>query len=160
MCVVVGCASCALQFISKSFLPLLLEPVLGDYSRNVPAARNAEVLSVTIALVNKLKGEFAPHVTQIMDSVVRFTLEMISPNYQDHPDHRMLLFKLLQELVVSLPALDPVTIKVVVDAVIFGLKHQQRDVAEPVGQALLGLCCVCTLLCPGLSHCVTASCCS
>ena len=120
------------QFISENFLPHLLEPVLGDYARNVPAARNAEVLSVTIALVVRLKGDFAPHVPQIMESVVRYTLEMISLNTHDFPEHRVLLFKLLQELVSVLSTMDPPTIKVIVDAVIFGFKHQQRDVAEPV----------------------------
>ncbi len=123
------------QFISKNFLPLLLEPVLGGYSRSAPAARNSEVLSVTIAIVTKLRGEFAPHVGQIMDSVVRFTLEMISTNTHDFPEFRVLLFKLLQEIVTNLPAIEPAVIKVMVDAVMFGLQHQQREVAEPVRRA-------------------------
>jgi exportin-1 len=118
----------------------MLDPILGDYSRNVPAARNAEVLSVTIALVVKLREGFAPHVPHIMDSVVRFTLEMISPNTHDFPEHRVLLFKLLQELVSVLPSMDPTTIKVIVDAVIFGFKHQQRDVSEPVRALCVSMC--------------------
>lgn len=39
--------------IGKQFVPPMLDPVLGDYSRNVPDARESEVLSLFATIVNK-----------------------------------------------------------------------------------------------------------
>lgn len=39
--------------IGKQFVPPMLDPVLGDYARNVPDARESEVLSLFATIVNK-----------------------------------------------------------------------------------------------------------
>ena len=43
-----------LQMIHDNIVPKLLEAVLLDYKRNVPDAREAEVLNVMTTIVNKL----------------------------------------------------------------------------------------------------------
>jgi len=39
--------------IGKQFVPPMMDPVLGDYARNVPDARESEVLSLFATIVNK-----------------------------------------------------------------------------------------------------------
>jgi len=39
--------------IAKHFVPPMMDPVLGDYARNVPDARESEVLSLFATIVNK-----------------------------------------------------------------------------------------------------------
>ena len=41
--------------VAENLIPGLLETVLGDYTRNVPDARDAEVLMVLASVVNKLR---------------------------------------------------------------------------------------------------------
>jgi exportin-1 len=43
-----------LDMVHKQMVPQLLETVLLDYKRNVPDAREAEVLNVMTTLINKL----------------------------------------------------------------------------------------------------------
>lgn len=43
-----------LEMVQKALVPQLLEAVLLDYKRNVPDAREAEVLNVMTTIVNKL----------------------------------------------------------------------------------------------------------
>ena len=43
-----------LEGVNTTLIPNLLEAVLGDYARNVPAARDAEVLNVMATIMNKL----------------------------------------------------------------------------------------------------------
>jgi exportin-1 len=39
--------------VGKQFVPPMMEPVLADYSRNVPDARESEVLSLYATIINK-----------------------------------------------------------------------------------------------------------
>jgi exportin-1 len=43
------------QLVAQNFVPPLLDPVLGDYQRAIPDARDAEVLSLFATIVNKLQ---------------------------------------------------------------------------------------------------------
>lgn len=49
-----------LQMVNDSMVPPLLDAILLDYQRNVPDARDAEVLSVTTALIKKLHVRWTP----------------------------------------------------------------------------------------------------
>ena len=46
------------QMVADNFVPPLLEAVLLDYQRNVPEAREPEVLSTMATIVNKLEVGF------------------------------------------------------------------------------------------------------
>ena len=39
--------------IGKQFVPPMMDPVLGDYARNLPDARESEVLSLFAIIINK-----------------------------------------------------------------------------------------------------------
>ena len=49
-----------LEMIHQTLVPQLLEAVLLDYKRNVPDAREAEVLAVITVLITKLQVRWTP----------------------------------------------------------------------------------------------------
>ena len=70
-------------------MPPLLDAVLIDYQRNVPAAREPEVLSTMATIVNKLGGHITGEIPQIFDAVFECTLNMINKvGPQEHTEHR------------------------------------------------------------------------
>ncbi|XP_072129568.1 exportin-1-like isoform X2 [Mobula birostris] len=66
------------QLVAENFVPPLLDAVLIDYQRNVPAAREPEVLSTMATIVNKLENHITAEVPQIFDALFECTLEMIN----------------------------------------------------------------------------------
>ncbi len=43
-----------LESVNNSFIPPLLDAILGDYNRNVPIARDSEVLNLMTVVTNRL----------------------------------------------------------------------------------------------------------
>jgi exportin-1 len=43
-----------LEAVNANFMPPLLDAILGDYNRNVPSARDAEVLNVMATIIGRL----------------------------------------------------------------------------------------------------------
>lgn len=64
--------------VAENFVPPLLDAVLIYYQRNVPAAREPEVLSTMAIIVNKLGGHITAEIPQIFDAVFECTLNMIN----------------------------------------------------------------------------------
>ena len=64
--------------VSDNFVPPLLDAVLLDYQKNVPHAREPEVLSTMASIVNKLEGHITSSIPQIFDAVFECTLDMIN----------------------------------------------------------------------------------
>ena len=64
--------------MGDNFVPPLLEAVLIDYQRNVPAARDPEVLSTMATIVNKLGAHITTEIPKIFDAVFECTLNMIN----------------------------------------------------------------------------------
>ena len=58
----------------KSFLPALLDPVLDDYKKNAPDARESEVLMLFASFINRLNGAITAGVPRVFDSVFEATL--------------------------------------------------------------------------------------
>merc|ERR1712057_117155 len=81
--------------ILKSMLPSMRDPILGDYSRSVADARDAEVLSLYAAIVTKVGSVLEPEVPVIFEGTFECTLNMITKNFEDFPDHRLKFFSLL-----------------------------------------------------------------
>ncbi len=50
-----------LETVNSSFMPPLLDAILGDYNRNVPAARDAEVLNVMATIIGRLGVRASRH---------------------------------------------------------------------------------------------------
>eukprot|EP01051_Picozoa_sp_SAG22_P012926 SAG22_NODE_1393_length_4514_cov_2.889468_3_plen_160_part_00 len=102
---------------AETFVPPLLDPVLGDYLRNAPVCRKAlpfcgastvflskavplhvvllpqdardpEVLSLMATIVNTCKDAVTPRVPEVLAAVFECTLQMITANFEDFPDIR------------------------------------------------------------------------
>ena len=52
------------DMINGTMVPPLLDAVLVDYSRNLPDARDAEVLNVISTIISKLHVRWSPHTTR------------------------------------------------------------------------------------------------
>lgn len=122
------------RLVADNFVPPLLDAVLLDYQRNVPAAREPEVLSSMAAIVERLKDVITGSVPQIFDAVFECTLDMINKNFEEYPEHRTNFFMLLQAVnthcFVALLNIPPAQFKLVLDSIIWAFKHTMRNVAE------------------------------
>ncbi|KAI7726756.1 hypothetical protein M8C21_006128 [Ambrosia artemisiifolia] len=120
--------------IGKQFVPPMMDPVLGDYARNVPDARESEVLSLFATIINKYKGAMIDDVPRIFEAVFQCTLEMITKNFEDYPEHRLKFFSLLRAIAThcfgALILLSPEQLKLVMDSVMWAFRHTERNIAE------------------------------
>jgi exportin-1 len=128
------------QLLATRVVPALLDPVLGDYARSLPDARDAEALSCFTAVVNKLQAGVSPQVPRILEAVFEPTLAMITRNFEDYPEHRLRFFALLAAVTnhcfPSLLAMSAPQLKLLMDSIVWAFRHTERNVAE-VGLALL-----------------------
>ncbi|XP_057450161.1 protein EXPORTIN 1A-like [Lotus japonicus] len=120
--------------IGKQFVPPMMDPVLGDYARNVPDARESEVLSLFATIVNKYKAAMVEDVPRIFEAVFQCTLEMITKNFEDYPEHRLKFFSLLCAIAThcfhALICLSSQQLKFVMDSIIWAFRHTERNIAE------------------------------
>uniref|UniRef100_A0A169W7P5 Importin N-terminal domain-containing protein n=1 Tax=Daucus carota subsp. sativus TaxID=79200 RepID=A0A169W7P5_DAUCS len=111
--------------IGKQFVPPMMDPVLGDYARNLPDARESEVLSLFATIINKYRGAMIEDIPRIFEAAFQCTLEnydaplmyllmfgmvlvlnpssstaesMITKNFEDYPEHRLKFFSLLRAI--------------------------------------------------------------
>ncbi|KAL9940160.1 hypothetical protein V8E36_000865 [Tilletia maclaganii] len=123
-----------LQYVNTTYIPGLLEAILGDYNRNVPPARDAEVLNVMAAIINRMGSLLMNQIHPILDAVFEPTLNMINQDMSEYPEHRVAFFKLVravnQQCFVALLALSSEKFKLVMDSVIWAIKHTMRDIAD------------------------------
>ncbi|CAN6458106.1 unnamed protein product [Victoria cruziana] len=120
--------------IGKQFVPPMMDPVLGDYARNLPDAREAEVLSVFATIINKYKSIMTEDVPRIFEAVFECTLEMITKNFEDYPEHRLKFFSLLRAIAAhcfnALIHLSSQQLKLVMDSINWAFRHTERNIAE------------------------------
>ncbi|KAK5190256.1 Karyopherin transporter [Exophiala xenobiotica] len=121
-----------LQMVNDTMVPPLLDAILLDYQRNVPDARDAEVLSVTTTVVHKLHNLMDDKIAPIMDAIFECTLEMINKDFHEYPEFRVEFFKLLQAVnLFCFPALlklDGRQFKLIIDSCMWASKHDNREV--------------------------------
>ncbi|CAD6447336.1 3cf91643-370b-4ea9-92d5-44012d85a9ba [Sclerotinia trifoliorum] len=121
-----------LEMVRNNIVPALLEAVLVDYNRNVPGARDAEVLKVMSVIITKLSGLMEDQVPNIMSNVFECTLEMINKDFSEFPEHRVEFFSLLRAINLhcfpALLKLDNRQFKFVIDSCMWASKHDNREV--------------------------------
>lgn len=120
--------------IGKQFVQPMMDPILGDYARNVPDARESEVLSLFATIINKYRVVMMEDVPRIFEAVFACTLEMITKNFEDYPEHRLKFFSLLHAIATycfrALFALSSQQLKLVMDSIIWAFRHTERNIAE------------------------------
>mmetsp|Transcript_17286 Transcript_17286/g.39010 ORF Transcript_17286/g.39010 Transcript_17286/m.39010 type:complete len:897 (-) Transcript_17286:828-3518(-) len=82
--------------VAQGFIPPVLDPILGDYQRNIAGARDPEVLALFATIVQKLKSHVVNEVPRIMEAIFECTLQMITTNFEDFPEHRIKFFVFLR----------------------------------------------------------------
>ncbi|MCJ1390447.1 Karyopherin transporter [Xylographa bjoerkii] len=120
------------EMVNTNIVPALLDAVLVDYNRNVPDARDAEVLNVMTTIITKLHSLMEDKVPIIMENVFECTLEMINKDFSEYPEHRVEFFKLLKAInfycFPALLKLDGRQFKFVIDSCLWASKHDNREV--------------------------------
>lgn len=121
-----------LEMVRTNIVPALLDAVLVDYNRNVPNARDAEVLKVMSTIITKLSSLMEDQVPTIMENVFECTLEMINKDFSEFPEHRVEFFTLLRAINLhcfpALLKLDNRQFKFVIDSCMWASKHDNREV--------------------------------
>lgn len=111
-----------------------MDAILGDYGRCVPEARDAEVLTVTTAMVNKFDHLMNDAVLPLLGAVFEPTLEMINKDFTEYPEHRISFFRLIsaiaQHCFGSLLRLPATQLRLIVDSILWAIKHSHRDIAD------------------------------
>mmetsp|Transcript_27650 Transcript_27650/g.70461 ORF Transcript_27650/g.70461 Transcript_27650/m.70461 type:complete len:1107 (+) Transcript_27650:54-3374(+) len=130
------------DLVLAKFVPPLLDPILGDYVRSIPEARDPEVLSLFTCLINKLQALMTAQVPRVFEAVFKCTLDMITKNFEDFPEHRANLFNLLRAINHHcFPALltDQGNFTLIIESIKWAFKHTERNVAETGLNTLLEL---------------------
>ena len=130
--------------VAISIVPPLLDPVLDDYQRNIAEARDPEVLSLFAVAIDKLRELIAGEVlSRVMNGLFECTLQMITRNFEDFPEHRLNFFRFLKAVnthcFATIFVLPQHVQKLVVDSIIWAFKHTERNVAETGLEILLAL---------------------
>jgi exportin-1 len=120
--------------IYQSFVPPLLDSILGDYKAVPPELRDAEVLQLLSTLVDKLGQPLTPNVPAILDHVFDSTLSMITANFESYPETRVHFFQMLrmvnQHCFGAFLMVPPAHFKVIIDSIVWGFKHPTTNIAE------------------------------
>lgn len=120
--------------LAKEMVPQMIDPILNDYQRSVPDARDAEVLSLFAMVIQQFGMEMQQEVPRIFESVFECTLTMITANFEDYPEHRLNLFVMLQAITKHcfpvMFAMLPHQLSLVIDSVVWAFRHTMRNVAE------------------------------
>jgi len=130
------------ELVLNKFVPPLLDPILGDYVRSIPDSRDPEVLSLFTCLINKLQSLMTTQVPRVFEAVFKCTLDMITKNFEDYPEHRSNLFNLLRAINHHcFPALltDQGNFTLIIESIKWAFKHTERNVAETGLNTLLEL---------------------
>jgi exportin-1 len=122
--------------IGKQFVPPMMDIVLGDYAKNVPDARESEVLSLFATIINKYKASMIEYIPQIFEAVFMCTINMITKNFEDYPEHRLNIFSLLRAIAThcfpALISLSSQQLMFVMDSIIWAFRHTERNIVETV----------------------------
>eukprot|EP00599_Poterioochromonas_sp_BG-1_P007690 CAMPEP_0173141940 /NCGR_PEP_ID=MMETSP1105-20130129/5798_1 /TAXON_ID=2985 /ORGANISM="Ochromonas sp., Strain BG-1" /LENGTH=1076 /DNA_ID=CAMNT_0014055249 /DNA_START=326 /DNA_END=3556 /DNA_ORIENTATION=+ len=131
------------EIFMSTFMPGIMSEVLADYRLSPPAARDSKVLSLFATAVTALKEFISPEIPKIMDAIFEKTLEMITTNMLDYPEHRIAFFTFLREAnknsfygLFSIPAHHQ---KLVIDSIVWAFKHTERNISETGLEILLEL---------------------
>lgn len=71
--------------VNANFMPPLLDAILGDYNRNVPTARDAEVLNVMATITGRLGVSYFAHIITVQSLSFLVTSASPYPPSSRHP---------------------------------------------------------------------------
>jgi len=120
--------------VAQNFVGPLLTVVLPDYQQSPPNARDAQVLSLMTCVIERLQGVMTSQIQTVFKHLFQPTLEMITKNFTDYPDHRARFFEMIQTINTycfdAFFQLSPPEFKLLMDCVFWALRHTERNVSE------------------------------
>ncbi|GAB5354779.1 hypothetical protein AAMO2058_000148600 [Amorphochlora amoebiformis] len=126
--------------IAEQFVPSLMETILADYRDSIPDAREPEALSLFATIIEKLGPDPTSHqhilniIPSVFEHVFEVTLQVITKNFEDYPQHRLAFFVLLKNIneycFEAMLALNEAQTQMVVDSVVWAFRHTERNIAE------------------------------
>lgn len=123
-----------LDVVYNSMIPPLLEAVLDDYNQNVAEAKEAQVLNVMANIISRLGPMVSSKVGPTLNAVFECTLSMINKDFEEYPEHRVCLFKLLQAINTScfdaVLQMPPAQFRLYLDSIVWAFKHTMRDISD------------------------------
>ncbi|CAO3597587.1 unnamed protein product [Absidia cylindrospora] len=129
----VACAK-DLTAVNDNMVGPFFDAVLSDYRQGVDIAKDSEVLSVLATIVSKLDNLITPRVPLILEATFEPTLNMITKDFSEFPEHRTGFYNMLRAInkhcFQALLDLAPAQFKLVIDSVVWGFKHTMRDIAD------------------------------
>mmetsp|Transcript_6605 Transcript_6605/g.11084 ORF Transcript_6605/g.11084 Transcript_6605/m.11084 type:complete len:1124 (+) Transcript_6605:163-3534(+) len=133
----------AKELFNTNFMPALLTEVLQDYHSSPPVARDHKVLTLFSTAISVLRNLVAPEIPRILNAVFEKTLEMITANMLDYPEHRIAFFRFLHEAnqhcFYALFSIPTNLQKLIIDSIVWAIKHTERNIAETGLEILLAL---------------------
>ena len=81
------------QDLLSKIMPNVMKEVLEDYRQSPPSARDSGVLNLFAVATSVLNVDLAPQIPLILASIFEPTLQMITINMLDYPEHRIHFFK-------------------------------------------------------------------
>jgi len=130
--------------IVDNFLLPMSNCILQDYHQSVPGMRDCLVLRLFKVILDKL----APGVVDVVlplvfQSLFSCTIEMITKNFEDFPEHRVEFFVLLRTINArcfkNLFAISQQDFDMIYNSIIWAVRHLERTVAETGLATLLEL---------------------
>ena len=122
------------RLLAENFVTPLLTVVLPDYHQSPPDARDAQVLSLMTCVIERLQSTMTAQMPAVFMHLFKPTLDMITTNFTDYPDHRTNFFAMVQtintycfEAFFSLSAQE---FKMVLDCTFWAIRHTERTVSE------------------------------
>jgi len=124
-----------INLIIRNFIPPLFDQILAGYtSAPIPQAREPEVLRLFTSIIELLREKITHRVPDIIYHLFECTLEMLTRNFTDFPDHRRYFFLFLRAVnkycFNALFNIPPRTQSLVVQSIVWGIKHHDRIIAE------------------------------
>lgn len=109
---------------------------MNDYNESPNEAKEPEVLGLFASIVKRLHSLAHASVPSILSAVLECTLSMITANFEDFPDHRRQFYELLHAIVQNcfeaITQIPPEQQRLVVDCMVWGLKHPERNIQDLV----------------------------
>lgn len=84
--------------VASTFVMPLLETVLTDYQTTVMQVREPDVLTLCATIVERLNTNIMSSIHPILANVFQCTLDMITNDFQEYPEHRVGFYRLLREV--------------------------------------------------------------
>lgn len=131
------------QFVISEFMPALLEIVLQDYMHSPEVTRDARVLTLFATSIDQLGEPMAHLVPRIFETVFPSTIDMITKNFEDFPDHRINFFTLVRAInskcFQCFFMIDENQFQIVYNSIVWAARHLERNVSDTGLQTLVEL---------------------